>query len=183
MLLVPSGAGLVVQAASGLQFRLETMELAAAQWAYDNATPTGKGSGTLAASDWYFQPLRAGDNVQGVLGLARENGEDPLRPDQLPLLTSLVDQAALALERLRLEEEMRDLDVVRTRDRLRAALLSSVSHDLRTPLTAVDGGGGRTAPWRHPELDRDDRGRSRAAEPLRRQSARHGAASRPARST
>lgn len=137
VLLVPSGTGLVVQAASGVQFRLETMELAAAQWAYDNATPTGKGSGTLAASDWYFQPLRAGDKVQGVLGLARENGEDPLRPDQLPLLTSLVDQAALALERLRLEEEMRDVDVVRTRDRLRAALLSSVSHDLRTPLTAV----------------------------------------------
>ncbi|WP_332819682.1 sensor histidine kinase KdpD [Sphingopyxis sp.] len=138
VLLVPSGGtGLVIQAASDLQFRLETMELAAAQWAYDNGTPTGKGSGTLAASDWYFQPLRAGENVQGVLGLAKENGEDPLRPDQLPLLTSLVDQAALALERLRLEEEMRDVDVVRTRDRLRAALLSSVSHDLRTPLTAV----------------------------------------------
>lgn len=137
VLLVPSRTGLVIQAASGLQFRLETMELAAAQWAFDTGAPTGKGSGTLAASDWYFQPLRAGENVQGVLGLAKENGEDPLRPDQLPLLTSLVDQAALALERLRLEEEMRDVDVVRTRDRLRAALLSSVSHDLRTPLTAV----------------------------------------------
>jgi len=137
VLLVPNGAGLVIQAASGLQFRLETMELAAAQWAFDTGAPTGKGSGTLAASDWYFQPLRAGENVQGVLGLAKENGQDPLRPDQLPLLTSLVDQAALALERLRLEEEMRDVDVVRTRDRLRAALLSSVSHDLRTPLTAV----------------------------------------------
>ncbi len=137
VLLVPSEAGLVVQAASGLQFELETMELAAAQWAFDTGAPAGKGSSTLAASDWYFQPLRAGERVQGVLGLAREDGGDPLRPDQLPLLTSLIDQAALALERLRLEGEMRDVDVVRTRDRLRAALLSSVSHDLRTPLTAV----------------------------------------------
>lgn len=137
VVLVPNGAGLVVQAASGLEFRLETMEMAAAQWAYDNAAPTGKGSGTLAASDWYFQPLRAGEKVQGVIGLARDDGGDPLRPDQLPLLTSLVDQAALALERLRLEEDMRDVEAVRTRDRLRAALLSSVSHDLRTPLTAV----------------------------------------------
>ncbi len=137
VLLVPTGSGLSFQAASGPKYELETMELAAAQWAFDTGAPAGRSSGTLTASDWYFNPLRAGDKTQGVLGLAREDGGDPLRADQLPLLTSLVDQAALALERLRLEEEMRDVDVVRTRDRLRAALLSSVSHDLRTPLTAV----------------------------------------------
>lgn len=137
VLLVPNGSGLTFQAASGPKYDLETMELAAAQWAFDTGAPAGKGSGTLTASDWYFRPLRAGERTQGVLGLAREDGGDPLRPDQLPLLTSLTDQAALALERLRLEEEMRDVEAVRTRDRLRAALLSSVSHDLRTPLTAV----------------------------------------------
>lgn len=137
VLLAPGSGGLAVQAASGPQFDLETMDQAAAQWAFDTGAPAGKGSGTLTASDWYFHPLRAGDKTQGVLGLAREDGGDPLRPDQLPLLTSLIDQAALALERLRLEEEMRDVEAVRTRDRLRAALLSSVSHDLRTPLTAV----------------------------------------------
>ena len=64
-------------------------------------------------------------------------GGDPVRADQMPLLTSLIAQAALVLERLRLEAEMRDVDAVRERDRLRAALLSSVSHDLRTPLTSV----------------------------------------------
>jgi len=137
VLLVPSSAGLTVQAANAAGYKLETMEMAAAQWAFDTGAPAGRGSGTLTASDWYFQPLRAGDRVQGVLGLGKEDGGDPLRPDQLPLLTSLIDQAALALERLRLEEEMRDVENVRTRDRLRAALLSSVSHDLRTPLTAV----------------------------------------------
>jgi two-component system sensor histidine kinase KdpD len=72
-----------------------------------------------------------------VLGIAKDSGGDPIRADQLPLLANLVDQSALVLERLRLEAEVRDVDVVRTRDRLRAALLSSVSHDLRTPLTAV----------------------------------------------
>ena len=137
VLLVPEGNGLTFQAASGPKYDFETMELAAAQWAFDTGAPAGRGSGTLTASDWYFHPLRAGEKTQGVLGLAREDGGDALRPDQLPLLTSLTDQAALALERLRLEEEMRDVDAVRTRDRLRAALLSSVSHDLRTPLTAV----------------------------------------------
>ena len=137
LLLVPEATGLVVQAANGADHRLETMETAAAQWAYDTGQPAGRGSATLAASGWFFQPLVAGNRTLGVLGLAHESGRDPLRSDQLPLFASLVEQATLVLERLRLEHEMRDLDAVRTRDRLRAALLSSVSHDLRTPLTAV----------------------------------------------
>ncbi len=137
VIVVTGDTGLVVQAANAPDHRLETMELAAAQWAWDNGVPAGRGSATLAASEWFFQPLRAGDRTLAVLGLARESGGDPLRADQLPLLMSLVDQASLALERLRLEGEMRDVDTVRERDRLRAALLSSVSHDLRTPLTSV----------------------------------------------
>ena len=111
--------------------------MAAAQWVRDTGQPAGRGTGTLTASDWQFRPLRAGDHVLAVLGIARDDGADPVRSDQLALLGSLADQTALALERLRFEAEMRDLDAVRERDRLRAALLSSVSHDLRTPLTSV----------------------------------------------
>lgn len=131
------GPTLEILAASDPSYRLDTMDTAAATWAFDTASPAGKGSGTLAASEWLFQPLKAGDRVLAVLGVAREDGGDPVRADQLPLLSSLVDQAALVLERLRLAADMRDVETVRTRDRLRAALLSSVSHDLRTPLTAV----------------------------------------------
>ncbi|NLS27098.1 Sensor protein KdpD [Sphingomonas sp. S2M10] len=138
VLLVPSlGGELEVQAATDPGYRLDTMDQAAASWAFDNGVSAGKGSGTLAASEWLFQPLKAGGRVLGVLGVSRDAGDDPIRADQLPLLASLIDQSALVLERLRLEAEMRDVDAVRTRDRLRAALLSSVSHDLRTPLTAV----------------------------------------------
>ncbi|USU07352.1 sensor histidine kinase KdpD [Sphingomonadaceae bacterium OTU29MARTA1] len=137
LLTVSAGSGLTVQAASVPGYRLDTMDMAAANWAFDNGTSAGKGSGTLAASEWLFQPLKAGGKALAVIGVARENSGDPIRADQLPLLTGLIDQAALVLERLRLETEMRDVDAVRTRDRLRAALLSSVSHDLRTPLTAV----------------------------------------------
>jgi two-component system sensor histidine kinase KdpD len=129
--------GLETKAASDPGYRLDPIDEAAATYAFDSAIATGRGSGTLAASDWLFHPVKTGDHVLAVLGIARDSGGDPVRADQLPLLTSLIDQAALVLERLRLEAEMRDVDVVRTRDRLRAALLSSVSHDLRTPLTAV----------------------------------------------
>ena len=140
VLLGPSGgADLEMLAASDADYRLDTMDNAAARWAFDAGVATGKGSGTLAASEWLFQPLKVGDRMLGVLGVADAGGSNPVRADRLPLLSSLIDQSALVLERLRLEAEMRDVDAVRTRDRLRAALLSSVSHDLRTPLTAVIG--------------------------------------------
>ena len=138
LLLGPAGgSALEILAATDPAYRLDTMDSAAASWAYDTGSAAGRGSGTLAASGWLFQPLKAGDRILGVLGIADDRGGDPIRADQLPLLSSLIDQSALVLERLRLQAEMRDVDVVRTRDRLRAALLSSVSHDLRTPLTAV----------------------------------------------
>ena len=147
-------AGPAIQAASMPDTRLGTMEFAAAQWVQDTGQPAGRGSGTLTASDWYFRAFRAGERTLAVLGVARDDGGDPIRSDQLPLLSSLLDQAALALERLRLEAEMRDVDAVRERDRLRAALLSSVSHDLRTPLTSVLAAAGELRrEIQHPLLD------------------------------
>lgn len=137
VLLGTGPAGLEVQAADANGYRLGTLDLAAAQWAFDTATTTGRGSATLTASDWVFHPLSHAGRTLSVLGIARDGSGDAIRADQLPLLTSLVDQAAMVLERLRLEGEMRDVETIRTRDRLRGALLSSVGHDLRTPLTAV----------------------------------------------
>lgn len=138
ILLAPGpGATVTVQAADAEGYMLGALDLAAAQWAYDHAIVTGRGSATLAASDWVFHPLAHGGRTLAVLGLARDGTVDPVRADRLPLLASLLDQGALVLERLRLDGEMRDVETVRTRDRLRGALLSSVSHDLRTPLTAV----------------------------------------------
>jgi two-component system sensor histidine kinase KdpD len=139
VLLEAGATGVAIRAASEPGLAMETMELAAAQWVLDTGQPAGRGTGSLTASDWQFQPLRAGDRILAAMGLAHEDGTDPVRSDQLPLLGSLLDQTSLALERMRLQGEMRDVDKVRERDRLRAALLSSVSHDLRTPLTSVLG--------------------------------------------
>lgn len=137
VLLLPSRDGPQLCAAVPPEDRLGQIERAAAQWAMDNAQPAGRGSSTLTASDWLFHPLRTSRSVLGVLGLAREDAGQPLRSDQIPLLMSLLDQASIALDRMALEEEMRDAGQIRERDRLRSALLSSVSHDLRTPLTTI----------------------------------------------
>lgn len=137
VLLQRTEAGLTVQAASDAEISLGPIDLAAAQWVWDTGQPAGVGSGTLTASEWLFQPIKTAERVLAVVGFGGDQAGDPIRPEQLPLLVSQLDQAALTLERLRLEAEMRELDTIRERDRLRAALLSSVSHDLRTPLTSI----------------------------------------------
>jgi two-component system sensor histidine kinase KdpD len=137
VLLLPSRAGPQLRAAYPPEDRLGQIELAAAQWAIDNAQPAGRGSTTLTASDWLFHPLQTTRGTLGVIGLARDDAGEPLRSDQVPLLMSLLDQASIAFDRMALEEEMQDARQLRERDRLRSALLSSVSHDLRTPLTTI----------------------------------------------
>ena len=139
VLLLPEKDGLKLAAAVPPEDRLGTIEQAASQWAFDHGQPAGLGSDTLTASDWLFHPLRAGGKSLGVFGLARADGGAALRSDQLPLLLSLLDQAALALERIGLEGEMTTITRLKERDRLRAALLSSVSHDLGTPLATILG--------------------------------------------
>ncbi|GAA0338500.1 sensor histidine kinase KdpD [Sphingomonas oligophenolica] len=136
VLLMTSPDGPTVRAAWPPENHLGAIDIAAAGWALENGLPAGRGSDTLTSSDWLFTPLKTANRTLGTIGLARDNGE-PLRSDKLPLFMSLIDQASLVLERLQLEGQMRDVAQLRERDRLRAALLSSVSHDLRTPITSI----------------------------------------------
>ena len=116
---------------------LDMVDAAAARWSLEHGEPTGRDTGTLAAADWQFHPLKTALGTMGVLGLARPSQQRVIRPDDATLLASLVDQTALAHERLVLEAQARQVDGLRERDRLRGALLGSIAHDLRTPLTAV----------------------------------------------
>lgn len=137
VLLIHDEEGLVQRRSWPEGAHLETLDKAAANWAFENNSPAGRGSDTLTSSEWLFHPLSAGGAAMGVFGLSRSDARTPVRADQLPLLLSLLDQAALAMERIVLETQMANLSQARERDRLRHALLSSVSHDLRTPLTTI----------------------------------------------
>lgn len=111
---------------------LSPLDLAAS----DRVLKSGEPSASQA-SEWVFHPVRSRLTVVAALGLARDNGSASVGEERLALLSSLLDQVALALERERLESEMRLVTELRERDRLRDALLSSVGHDLRTPLTTI----------------------------------------------
>lgn len=83
-----------------------------------------------------FWPLRVGARLVGVLELIYKPGAE-LDPERDRLLTTLVNGAAIALEQERLFAEEREAELARESDRLKSALLSSVSHDLRTPLAGI----------------------------------------------
>ncbi|MBI1220384.1 MAG: DUF4118 domain-containing protein [Rhodobacteraceae bacterium] len=132
--------------------RLDVRDMSAATYAWERGEPAGHGSGTLPAAQWYFVPIRTGERRLGVLGITREGWRGPSL--DLRLLDALVDQVALGLERIRLAEDLQEARVASEAERLRTALLSSVSHDLRTPLVTIIGaaemleGEGLTAPAR-----------------------------------
>jgi len=115
---------------------LDDAALAAADWSFRNNIETGIGTATLPSVPWRFIPLRVGGNPIGILG-AKPNGPPPEPLSQT--LAALADQTAMALERVRLTINAAQTEVREDNQKLRTALLSSLSHDLRTPLTAIRG--------------------------------------------
>src|SRR6185437_4725983 len=99
--------------------------------------PAGRGTDRMQPAEWVFHAVRSAQGVIAAVGLARDDGKPPVEPHQLQLLANLLDQLALALERARLERHARDFATLRERDRVRAALLSSIGEDLEPPLAAI----------------------------------------------
>lgn len=114
-------------------------EQGVAQWVYDHRQLAGWGTQTLPGTQGVYFPLVASQKILGVLGMLPEPTQPFLTPEQLQLLETLISQVALAMERVLLSEETQQTRLQVETERLRNALLSSVSHDLRTPLTIITG--------------------------------------------
>ena len=115
------------------------VDTAVAQWVYDHQLPAGFGTQTLSAAVSHYLPLQAPMRTRGVLVLEAKNLLFLDEPEEKRLLDTFAAQIALALERVHYVEVAQDALVLMEGERLRNSLLSAISHDLRTPLTALVG--------------------------------------------
>jgi two-component system sensor histidine kinase KdpD len=139
VLLLPEEERIVVRAGFPPEDTLDDADLAAARWCWEKNRPAGRGADTLPGAKRLFLPMQTGRGAVGVIGIDRDEPGPMLTPDQQRLVDALADQAALAIERVNLVEAVDRARLAVETDRLRSALLTSISHDLRTPLASILG--------------------------------------------
>ncbi len=140
VILLPDAEGkLTAQAKQRMTQALSEHDQGVAQWVYDHAQIAGLGTERLPSARGLYLPLITSQGTAGVLGIYPSQANYAFSADQMRLLETFANQTAVAIERALLAEETEQARVQIETERLRNALLSSISHDLRTPLSAITG--------------------------------------------
>ncbi|MER9869848.1 sensor histidine kinase KdpD [Mesorhizobium sp. M0136] len=158
VLLLPEDGTIAVKAGYPPDDTLAEADIAAARWAWEHNRAAGRGADTLPGAKRLYLPLRTGRTAVGVVGLDNDKQGPLLTPEQQRLLDALADQAAVAIERIQLVADVDRAKLAAEADRLRSALLTSISHDLKTPLAAIMGAAGTLRDFEAalPEQDRTE---------------------------
>jgi two-component system sensor histidine kinase KdpD len=115
----------------------EVIDTAAARWAFEKKEPAGAGTGTLPSSKYQFRPLQSPAGIVGVCGYRFD--KLPLDSTEQRIFEATIHQVAVAIDRAELSRTTMDQAAKLAGDRFRSALLSSISHDLKTPLATITG--------------------------------------------
>ena len=137
-ILLPEGERLEIKAASR-ELHLDIKELAVADWAFRNRKAAGRGTETLGSAALLYLPLQTSTSVLGVMGVKLAEDAAYAYPQNRRLLDAFTSQVTLAIERVKLGKQAEQAQILQARETLERALLSSVSHDLRTPLVSIIG--------------------------------------------
>jgi two-component system, OmpR family, sensor histidine kinase KdpD len=114
-------------------------EALVSSWSFQHGQPAGRGTNTFPTAQAYYLPLKTAKGIVGVMGIQPPDPDGLFTAEQLRLLEAFASLAALAVERAHLAEAARNAQVMEAAEKLRAALLNSISHDLRTPLVSITG--------------------------------------------
>ena len=139
VLLVAEGDELQIRAAWPPDAQLDAAALGAARWAQQKKEPAGWGTGTLPRVPYQFRPLVAARGPLAVCGFEPHSADEPISAEDERALTAILDQTAIALDRALLAREALNAATMQENEKVRDALLNSLSHDLRTPLASIAG--------------------------------------------
>ncbi len=158
IILLGGPADLEIRGAWPPEDTLPTPDWAAARWAAKERAAAGRGTTTMPTAHYQFRPLTGSKGVLGVIGVEPAEDLDVLPIATEAALQSMAEQATIAIERTQLVAEAGRAATSAESERLRAALLSSISHDLRTPLASILGSATslRTLGGKMPASDRQD---------------------------
>ena len=139
VLLLAEGDELHIRAAWPPDAQLDPAALGAARWAQQKKEPAGWGTGTLPRVAFQFRPLVAARGPIAVCGFEPHSADAPITAEDERALTAILDLTAIALDRAQLAREALNAATMQENEKVRDALLDSLSHDLRTPLSSIAG--------------------------------------------
>jgi len=139
-ILIPDEQNRLAPTVSGpLAFSPDQQELSVAHWVYEHRQPAGLSTDTLPGAKALYLPLIASAGAVGVVGVLPKTSGSSFEPEQFHYIEAFANQTAIAIERSFLGQAAQRALLKAETESLRNTLLSSISHDLRTPLSAITG--------------------------------------------
>jgi len=120
-------------------FPVNEHENSIAGWVYKNGKAAGRGTDTLRSARGLYVPLLTAQGAAGVIGIYFRDEKAGLETKEMDLLNALASQSAVAVQRAKLADASRQMELAKQTEKLQATLLNSISHDLRTPLVSITG--------------------------------------------
>jgi two-component system, OmpR family, sensor histidine kinase KdpD len=137
--MLPEDGELALSAAWPPIDRLDPGETGAARWAFEKGEPAGWRTGTLPNVRFQFRPLVTTRGIGGVCGIEPADSIAAISPERERALSLILEQTAIAIDRSLLVKDSVKTAALEENEKLRTTLLSSLSHDLRTPLASITG--------------------------------------------